>query len=332
MAQDYFGNNISPDGVSAPPNGGNAYTPIDPAVSSPSSSPSFPAQTPPPAPPAAPPPPPPSYTDSFLGGGNSIKAPLPTVLPTSNQSAVNPDTPPAPAAYGETPPVPAFPQGDVSPPPPPSSPSATSEQPFSPQPNQYGVPPVAQAPTPPSSNASGWAQQNPASAQSTKNKSGLYLFIVIFLLIAAAGVVYFFFLRPAEQTMMESPAINMSDSKVSTVSVAENRDGARKKDLADLQTALEQYYIKNGLYPLSPDVSPTQDGATPLSALVPDFLPALPVDPGAPEVYYGYKSTDGKTYTLTALFDAEPTGVQSTKTESGNFQVVLSAGVNIATN
>ncbi len=331
--QDYFGNNVSPDGVSAPPGSGGNYTSIDPATPGASSFSPPPAQTPPPAPPA---PPAPSYTDTFLGGGSSIKPPLPTTLPSSNPGGVDPNmssasVSPTPNPYGEAPSVPPPPQGQAATPQPMASPLG-SEQTVVPPSNQYGVPPVAQAPTPSPHNTTGWAQQNSPAAQQIKSKSGLYLFGIIFLLIVGAGAIYFFFLLPAEQSMVKTPVIKVNDSGASTVSVAESRDSARKKDLANIQTALEQYYIKNGLYPLSPDTSPTQDSATPLAALVPDFLPALPVDPDAPEVYYGYKSADGKEYTLTAFFDTEPANIQSTKTESGSFEVVLSAGVNITAN
>ncbi|MBI5644717.1 type II secretion system protein [Candidatus Kaiserbacteria bacterium] len=73
------------------------------------------------------------------------------------------------------------------------------------------------------------------------------------------------------------------------------RDARRLSDLKQLQTSLELYYSDNNAYP----------SAT--SALAPDFIPAVPTDPGSGGAAYTYvKSSDSNYFCLGATFENTP--------------------------
>ena len=86
------------------------------------------------------------------------------------------------------------------------------------------------------------------------------------------------------------------------------RDAQRKKDLADLQTALEEYKTKNGSYPKATDLQQTVSSQLLMTALVPNFLTAMPIDP-LPSVYWYEYTSDSTSYILRAV--AENSGDQS---------------------
>ena len=71
------------------------------------------------------------------------------------------------------------------------------------------------------------------------------------------------------------------------------RNARRQQDLSTLQSALETYYIQNtNTYP--PD----------LTALVPNYMVILPVDPADPDDSYDYfRSATGKKYVLGATLE-----------------------------
>ncbi len=85
--------------------------------------------------------------------------------------------------------------------------------------------------------------------------------------------------------------------------IVNNHDAARKNDLVNLKTALKKYYNDKQSYPISTAMSKTSDPGTPLKVLVPTYLPSLPLDPLSPNSFYGYKSIDGKSFSLTAALE-----------------------------
>jgi hypothetical protein len=75
------------------------------------------------------------------------------------------------------------------------------------------------------------------------------------------------------------------------------RDIQRKKDLADLQTALESYKLKQGSYPVSAGIEQVQSSTLLFKALVPAYVTKMPIDPLKDTYWYEY-SSDGSTFTL----------------------------------
>ena len=111
-----------------------------------------------------------------------------------------------------------------------------------------------------------------------------------------------------------SPAISPlpSPDVSSTPQVTSNvNDETRKKDLANIKSALRKYYLDKSEYPKSEALIKTSDKTSVLAtAVVPAYLESLPDDPQAPQFYYGYKS-DGQNYELTAVLEdkSDPSGV-----------------------
>ena len=88
-------------------------------------------------------------------------------------------------------------------------------------------------------------------------------------------------------------------------------DQIRKKDLAQIQSALNKYYSEKGSFPTASVIEHTDAPSGVLkSVLVPVYLDAIPVDPD-PSHYYGYVS-DGTTYELSAVLD-DATDPEGTK-------------------
>jgi hypothetical protein len=69
---------------------------------------------------------------------------------------------------------------------------------------------------------------------------------------------------------------------------AKQRDIQRKKDLGDLQKAVEQYKLEKGSYPVVTGQVEFAANATLFSALVGPYLTAMPVDPLKDLYFYGY--------------------------------------------
>lgn len=85
----------------------------------------------------------------------------------------------------------------------------------------------------------------------------------------------------------------------------EERDAKRKADLKKIQDALLAYKVQNGNYPSTLGaVEKTRDTTSNLkTALVPDFLESLPLDPENDKYYYGYKSDNGAACELTSILE-----------------------------
>jgi len=83
-------------------------------------------------------------------------------------------------------------------------------------------------------------------------------------------------------------------------------DSERIADLDNLRAQLLIYYIANASYPstdgeIEKILSDTVQDSMLYTALVPVYLPVLPVDPN-PSFYYGY-SSDGTSYELTSVLE-----------------------------
>lgn len=106
--------------------------------------------------------------------------------------------------------------------------------------------------------------------------------------------------NPDSLSVLPSPSAPAYD-----LNTAAGRDQKRKNDVQDLSLALDKYAKDNsGALPQSNGNSiKTKDSGTVLmSALVPKYLSALPIDPSTG--YYAYES-DGATYSLTAALETE---------------------------
>lgn len=80
------------------------------------------------------------------------------------------------------------------------------------------------------------------------------------------------------------------------------RDAQRKVDLRAIESALQSYHAAFGRYPTTSNKEiQTRTKYNALgTALVPNYIETLPVDPMTDKYYYGYKS-DGSSYELSAL-------------------------------
>lgn len=100
------------------------------------------------------------------------------------------------------------------------------------------------------------------------------------------------------------------------------RDEQRKfRDLPQLRVALGLHYDKHKKFPISLAFREgrTDNPSSPLQILVKEgHIAQLPIDPKSPEYWYGYKSVDGKSYTLTARLEntSDPDG---TYDENNNY-------------
>lgn len=110
-----------------------------------------------------------------------------------------------------------------------------------------------------------------------------------------------------------TPSTLGAPSSTTATETVQTRDAIRKKDLATIQTYLESHFNNKGAYPVSANVAKLNDSTNSVvTALVPKYTSALPRDPKDPAFFYGYKSVDGKTYTLSAQLEntADPEGKQ----------------------
>lgn len=111
-----------------------------------------------------------------------------------------------------------------------------------------------------------------------------------------------------------SPAISpiVSPQASSSAEITSNiNDETRKKDLANIKSALKKYYNDHSEYPKTTGVIKTSDKSTAFfQALYPQYITSLIDDPLSPQYYYGYQS-DGQTFELTAVLEdkSDPSGV-----------------------
>jgi type II secretion system protein G len=76
------------------------------------------------------------------------------------------------------------------------------------------------------------------------------------------------------------------------------RDAVRKNDISTLRKALLNYQILNGSYPIA-TCADVNDCATLSTALIPNYLGAIPSDPSSASSY-SYTSADGTDFTVSA--------------------------------
>jgi len=146
----------------------------------------------------------------------------------------------------------------------------------------------------------------PVMMEPAKPKSSMILYIVLItlLIVGLAFLVYKMgWLNkiggPLAKKTTPTPTIT------TPVIVVNKNDATRKTDLVNLKTALTKYFDAKQSYPISTTFSKTSDPDTSLKVLVPDYISSLPVDPLSPNNWYGYKSIDGKSFTLTAVLEDE---------------------------
>lgn len=96
--------------------------------------------------------------------------------------------------------------------------------------------------------------------------------------------------------------VSSTDGAVATVLTG---DAQRKADLAKIHDALEQYYQNYSAYPESASVLKLNTTGNIIERLlVPGYIAALPKDvKDAEGWFYGYKSVDGKSYSLSARME-----------------------------
>lgn len=78
------------------------------------------------------------------------------------------------------------------------------------------------------------------------------------------------------------------------------RDGQRKANIYNIQSALELYRSDNGIYPLT-DAFPQCNSALSLNDTV--YMQKVPCDPNSVTTNYTYTSDSGTTYTLVACLE-----------------------------
>lgn len=96
---------------------------------------------------------------------------------------------------------------------------------------------------------------------------------------------------------------DQTDTGTTTPAQGNAKDAQRTKDLQTIAAALGEYKNNFGLYPISRDLLKSTTAGNALeSALTPEYLEKLPVDPDGSKYYYGYRS-DGFSYTLTSILE-----------------------------
>lgn len=173
-----------------------------------------------------------------------------------------------------------------------------------------------------------------------KKPIGSYLIMILLIIILMIGGLFFASFKGwlsfgglfgGKKTPSPSPTVTASPKTSPTISpaispqvttspivISNVNDETRKKDLANIKTALEKYYAANAKYPESPTVIKTSDSSNVLvESLAPTYLDILPDDPMAPEYYYGYKS-DGETFELTCVLEDKS---DSSGTLTGSYNI-----------
>lgn len=99
-----------------------------------------------------------------------------------------------------------------------------------------------------------------------------------------------------EQSIILTPPVPASPAS----SEAKQRDIQRKKDLTDLQSALERYKTVHGSYPISKGLEQTVSSNTLIDSLIPDYMTKIPIDLLKNTYWYEYQS-DGPTFSIRSV-------------------------------
>jgi hypothetical protein len=96
-----------------------------------------------------------------------------------------------------------------------------------------------------------------------------------------------------------------SSAAVVAASQSSVNDATRKANLATIKTALENYKDTAGSYPIATELTKLYIQNNPVFlSLVPTYISSIPTDPkSAVGWYYAYKSTDGKSFSLSARLE-----------------------------
>lgn len=148
-------------------------------------------------------------------------------------------------------------------------------------------------------------QKNASSGGQKK----LLSLIVIVAIVAIGGysIYSMFFAKSSTSTSTTQTSASPTASDLTATTegtVAGSDDLARKSDLALIQQALINYSKdNNGSYPISTETASLSSPGNILeTSLMPKYLTVLPSDPDTTK-YFGYKSVDGTTFSLTAVLD-----------------------------
>lgn len=103
------------------------------------------------------------------------------------------------------------------------------------------------------------------------------------------------------------------------------RDAKRISDIRALQTAAELFFAENGKYPVIKTNVAVKSNESEWSKLMQMMYftnpKAYPIDPQNPDKYYQYTS-DGKKFTITAVFENENYGCEPIRDGLCKFEVV----------
>lgn len=251
--------------------------------------------------------------ENYVSNLMESSAPAGDVTPATGESYPQPTEPAAPPVDSSMPagtePVPDY---------------GAPTEPTMPTPNNSSIMPPSQPDADPSQSWTGEAVEPP-------KKSNIWLPVVVLLIIVVAAAIYFIYANSSStdttSTTTQSTTTTGGETEVTTgTTTTVSNDTTRKEDLTKIQEALEKYYRANQKYPISTEIIKTSDKNSTLASLVPDYIDKLPTDPAGGESYYGYKSADGTTYELSAVFDEAPASVKSTQIAKG-YLVTLTPGI-----
>lgn len=241
----------------------------------------------------------PSFAEA--SGGRPPAAELP-VSAGAPESAAPPTVPEIPAA----PPVPPAPELPA------------------PEPRLAGEPAVLPAvpkePEPGEVVESSYPTEVPPGVMPKKG-TPVWIWILLIVIVVGGGgytVYSLYFNKPAQVTTpssqqisagKESAATSTTTQKSTTAAITpagemQTADAERIRELTQIQDALKTYFDANGRYPISKDAAKLEDPQNPLTVL---GMTEVPGDPVSPTRYYGYKSANGTTYELSAVFDNKQT-------------------------
>jgi len=171
----------------------------------------------------------------------------------------------------------------------------------------------------------------PVNQPESGGSKTIILIVILAILVIAGGLVL-----AAWQGWVKIPFLNnlfagtgqTTDQPAETpVPVVNTNDAKRKTDLSNIKVALKAYYQAKQTYPVAAVSQKTSDLNNALTALVPDYITTLPVDPLSPVNYYSYVS-DGKTFTLTCALEDR---TDSSGRAAGNYYIYTVTDTSVET-
>jgi hypothetical protein len=173
-------------------------------------------------------------------------------------------------------------------------------------PDQGGMPPGPQEPG-----------QVPGAPQKPGGSKWLIIVLVIVVVLALGGltIAYMkdYISLPFLDKLLGREQATEETTPAETQETAFPEDQQRKGDLVQIKGALEKYFEENQSYPIAKKLEKTFDvKSASYKALVPKYLNEMPIDPVSPTKFYGYQSSDGTSFKLSAVLDNldDPEGVK----------------------